>query len=218
MSVPVPVLNRIRAARILAVATLESSEQALPLAQALRAGGISGMELTLRTAAGLEAIRRIKASFPDLLIGAGTVLNAQQVAAVCGAGADFAVAPGFNPEVVKAAQSAGLPFAPGVCTPSEIEGALALGCRVLKFFPAEPSGGLKYLETIAGPYLHLGLHFIPLAGIHPGNAQAYLASPLVAAVGGSWIVPPDRLKAGDWEAIGQSAAEAGELAAGLKKG
>lgn len=212
MSVPQTLIERIREARILAVVTLESPDQAIPLAEALTAGGISGLELTLRTAAGLESISRIKASFPSLLVGAGTVLNAQQIAAVQGAGADFAVAPGFNPEVVRAAQTSGLPFVPGVSTPSEIERALAQGCRLLKFFPAEPSGGLKFLEAIAGPYLHLGIHFLPLGGIHPGNVQSYLASPIVAAVGGSWIAPPDRLKSADWDDIRLSAGEARQLA------
>ena len=208
MSFPAPMIERIRRTRILAVVTLESAEQAEPLALALRAGGITGMELTLRTSAGLESIRRIKSACPDMFVGAGTVLNEHQVAAVQGAGADFAVAPGFNPAVVKAAQSAGLPFAPGVCTPSEIEIALASGCRLLKFFPCEPSGGLSYLTSIAAPYLHLGVQFIPLGGIHPGNAQSYLASPLVAAIGGSWLAPLNDLQNGNWAGIRGFASEA----------
>lgn len=211
MSVPTPLLERVRKARILAVVTLESPDQAEPLAEALHAGGVQGIELTLRTAAGIESIRRIKQAFPQILVSAGTVLNEHQVAAVHGAGADMAVAPGFNPSVVKAAQSAGLPFAPGICTPSDIEGALALGCRLLKFFPAEPSGGLAYLTAIAGPYLHQGVQFLPLGGLHPGNARAYAASPVVAALGGSWLAPADRLKAGDWASIRQLAAEAMQL-------
>lgn len=211
MSFTPQMTERVRKTRILAVTHLESADHAEPLARALFAGGITGMELTLRTSAGLESIRRIKLACPDMLVGAGTVLNEHQVAAVHGAGADFAVAPGFNPAVVKAAQQAGLCFAPGVCTPSDIECALALGCRLLKFFPCEPSGGLPYLTSIAAPYLHLGVQFIPLGGIHPGNARSYLASPIIAALGGSWLAPVERMQAGDWESIQGFAAEARQL-------
>lgn len=212
MSFPQPLVERLQSTRILAVVTLESAEQAEPLAAALMAGGITGMQLTLRTSAAIEGLQRIKQSCPGMFVGAGTVLNEHQVAAVQGVGADFAMAPGLNPAVVRAAQAAGLPFAPGVCTPSEIECALALGCRVLQFFPCEPSGGLPYLTSICAPYLHLGVQFIPLGGLYPGNARSYLASPLVASLGASWLAPMEYLQAGDWDSVRDFAAEARLLA------
>ncbi|MDX6767249.1 MAG: bifunctional 4-hydroxy-2-oxoglutarate aldolase/2-dehydro-3-deoxy-phosphogluconate aldolase [Candidatus Methylacidiphilales bacterium] len=192
MSFPLPWIERVRKTRILAVVNPDSAAETEVLAQSLYARGITGLELTVRQASGLESIRRIKLSCPNMIVGAGTVLNEHQVAAVHGAGADFALSPGFNPAVVKAAQNAGLPFAPGVCTPSEIETASALGCRLLTFFPCDPNGGPEFLSAISGPYLHLGLHFMPRGTFPPASATAFLQMPQVAALcagpdaGGSW--------------------------------
>jgi 2-dehydro-3-deoxyphosphogluconate aldolase/(4S)-4-hydroxy-2-oxoglutarate aldolase len=140
--------------------------------------------------------------------GIGTILTVEQVAQVREAGAAFGVSPGCNPRVIRAAQEAGLDFAPGIATPTEIEVALEHGCRLLKLFPAEPMGGLPYLKSAAAPYLHLGLQFIPLGGVAPANAGAWLADPLIAAIGGSWLAPRDLIKAARWPDVTRNAAEA----------
>jgi 2-dehydro-3-deoxyphosphogluconate aldolase/(4S)-4-hydroxy-2-oxoglutarate aldolase len=170
------------------------------------------MELTLRTEAALDALASIRSAVPEMLAGVGTVLTPDQVRAVRDAGASFGVAPGLNRTVLDAARDADLPFAPGVATPSDIESALEYGCRVLKFFPAEPSGGLPYLKSMAAPYAHLGLRFIPLGGLNEDNLGEWLASPLVAAVGGSWIAPRELICTRDWTEIGGRAATAVRIA------
>jgi 2-dehydro-3-deoxyphosphogluconate aldolase/(4S)-4-hydroxy-2-oxoglutarate aldolase len=141
-------LDRVQRCGVIAVLIVDQAQDAIPLAQALLAGGIDAMELTLRTPAALDALRRIKAEVPKMLVGAGTVLTPEQVSEVAAAGADFAVSPGMNPRVVLAARELGLPFAPGIATPSDIEQAIECGCKLLKFFPAEPLGGLSYLKAI----------------------------------------------------------------------
>ncbi|NNC90752.1 MAG: bifunctional 4-hydroxy-2-oxoglutarate aldolase/2-dehydro-3-deoxy-phosphogluconate aldolase, partial [Akkermansiaceae bacterium] len=171
-----PVFEELREAGVAAVVTIEDEGQAVPLARALLAGGVRAMELTLRTPVAIEAIRNIARDVPGMLLGAGTVLTRKQVELVRESGAQFAVAPGFNPTVVRAAQTAGLPFAPGVATPSDIEAALEIGCHVLKFFPAGDLGGCRGLENMAAPYRHLGLRFIPLGGVTRDNLGEYLAS------------------------------------------
>ena len=203
-----PVIDRIRRSGVIAVLTLDDAHLAVPLARALLAGGITAMELTLRTPAALEALRAVVAEVPELLAGAGTVLNPSQVHEVAAAGAAFGVAPGTNPRVVEAARKEGLFFMPGVATPSDIELAVEFGCRALKFFPAEPCGGLSYLKSMAAPYAHLGLHFVPLGGISTANVRGYLQDPLILAVGGSWLAPRERIAARDWPGITQIAREA----------
>ena len=143
-----------------------------------------------------------------MLVGAGTVLTTEQVDAVAEAGAAFAVAPGLNPKVVERAKKHGLPFAPGVVTPTELERAVELGCRELKFFPAEPSGGVRYLRTMAAPYAHLGLQFLPLGGIDSSNMSAYLYDESVPAVGGSWLAPRKLIRNENWSAVIDHATEA----------
>ena len=170
------------------------------------------MTVVYRTAAAADVLRTLKAQRPQLLIGAGTVTNPDQARAAKECGAEFAVAPGFNPKVVAAAQEVGLPFAPGIMTPSDIEQAIGLGCRELKFFPAASSGGLPHLQSIAAPYRHLGIRFIPLGGINPQNLGTYLADPLIMAVGGSWLAPREHIEAGEWQRIRQRAEEARLLA------
>ena len=152
-----------------------------------------------------------------MIVGAGTDLWPEQVRQVAEAGAAFAVAPGMNPRVVQAAQAAGLPFMPGVVTPSDIEQALECGCRELKFFPAEPSGGLNYLKNIAAPYAHLNVRYIPLGGLSPANAGSYLEDSQVLAVGGSWIAKREMIQAGNWAAITKNAAEARALVKQFRK-
>lgn len=206
--IPDSIKTRISEAGIVAVLVIDDAANAVGLARALLAGGIGVMELTLRTDAALDSLRAIRAEAPEMLAGIGTVLTPAQVHAAKDAGAAFAVAPGFNPRVVGAARDAELPFAPGICTPSDIEGALEFGCNVLKFFPAESCGGLKRLNDMAAPYAHLGLRYIPLGGINAGNLASYVASPLVAAVGGSWLAKRETIAARGWDAIAANAREA----------
>jgi 2-dehydro-3-deoxyphosphogluconate aldolase/(4S)-4-hydroxy-2-oxoglutarate aldolase len=146
-----------------------------------------------------------------MVAGMGTVLTPEQVDQIVAAGAAFGVAPGTNPRVIRAAQASGLPFAPGIATPSDIEAALELGCRLLKLFPAEPSGGLNYLNSIAAPFAHLGVRYIPLGGVQPDNMSTYLSNPHVAAVGGSWLAPRDLIDGQNWTEITRRAREARQI-------
>jgi 2-dehydro-3-deoxyphosphogluconate aldolase / (4S)-4-hydroxy-2-oxoglutarate aldolase len=203
---PQPLIDRLRSAGIVAVTVVDAAANAVPLAQALLAGGITALELTLRTPAALDGIRAIRAEVPEMLLGAGTVLTPEQVRDCKAAGAAFAVAPGTSPSTIQAAQDCGLPFAPGVMTPSDIETALAFGCRMLKYFPAETAGGIAHLKNIAAPYAHLGMHFMPTGGITLEILQAYLSSPLIAAVGGSWLAKAEQIAAHDWSKITATAA------------
>jgi 2-dehydro-3-deoxyphosphogluconate aldolase/(4S)-4-hydroxy-2-oxoglutarate aldolase len=195
-------------AGVIAVLMIDRAEDAVPLARALFEGGIRGIELTLRSESALESLRRIRAEVPEMIIGAGTILSQKQAHEAKEAGASFGVAPGMNPRVVAEAQRLGLPFAPGVCTPTDIELALEAGCKVLKFFPSEPCGGLPYLRTIAAPFMHLGVQFIPLGGVGAANAALYLQEPSVLALGGSWLAPKNLISQGDWPEITRLASEA----------
>ena len=194
--------------KIIAVLTIDDANDAIPVAKALSAGGVSAIELTLRTPAALESIRRIRAEVPEMLVAAGTVLKPEQVDEVVKAGAHFAVSPGINPRVVKAAKDAGLFFGPGIMTPSEIEQALEFDCTLLKFFPAGTTGGLKHLNAMAAPYKHLGVKFIPLGGITCANVREILSDKLIAAVGCSWLAKPDVIKAKQFDNITALAREA----------
>ncbi|MCX6968970.1 MAG: bifunctional 4-hydroxy-2-oxoglutarate aldolase/2-dehydro-3-deoxy-phosphogluconate aldolase [Verrucomicrobia bacterium] len=193
---------------IIAVLVVDDAKDAVPLARALLAGGVNAIELTLRTPAALDALREVKAGVPEMLAGVGTILTVGQVAQVVAAGAAFGVAPGLNPRVLAAAQEAGLSFAPGILTPSDIEQAIEHDCKLLKFFPAEPSGGLAYLKSIAAPYAHLGLRFVPLGGLTAKNMASYLAEPTISALGGSWLAPRELIRAADWGKITALSAEA----------
>lgn len=208
--IPGSLATRIRNTGIVAVLVIDREGDGPPLAKALLAGGVDAMELTLRTPAALGALRSIRAEVPEMLAGAGTVLTPAQVAEVKNAGAEFAVSPGVNPRVLQAAKDAGLPFAPGIATPTDVEQALEFDCKVLKFFPAEPSGGLGYLKAVAAPYQHLGVKFLPLGGLNEKNMAAYLADPLIAAIGGSWLAPREAIRDKRWNditALAKSAVE-----------
>lgn len=200
--------KKIESAGVIAVVSLDSLDDAIPTAKALLAGGVRAIELTLRTPVALDALSLLCQEVPDLLVGAGTVLTAEQVERVHAMGAAFAVAPGVNANVIKTAQRLDLPFAPGVCSPTDIESALELGCHVLKFFPAESTGGLSYLRSAAAPYAHLGLRFIPLGGLNADNAASYLIDPMILALGGSWIAPAESILSGEWDAIADRARQA----------
>ena len=206
-------IDRILAKRIVPVVVLDHVESAEPLAEALLAGGLDIMEITFRTAAAEAAIERIAARYPEILLGAGTLLDKELVKRAKNAGAVFGLAPGFNPEIVLAAKEIGLQFSPGVMTPSEVEGALALGCRLLKFFPAEMAGGVNMLKALAGPYGHTAVRFIPTGGVSLGNLAAYLKLPVVAAIGGSWMVDKQLVNDGKWAEITRITREAIEAAA-----
>ena len=189
MNAAASVLERFAAMRVLPVIVIDDPDDAVPLARALRDGGLPCAEVTLRTLRAMDSLRRITSEVPELLVGAGTVLSPAQAAEARAAGARFAVAPGFSPAVVEYCQSVELPVFPGVCTPTEIEMALGAGLSVLKFFPAEPIGGLAFLKAIAAPYTTVS--FMPTGGIGPSNLASYLAFPRVVACGGSWMAPND---------------------------
>jgi 2-dehydro-3-deoxyphosphogluconate aldolase/(4S)-4-hydroxy-2-oxoglutarate aldolase len=198
----------IRNSGVIAVLVIEDAELAVPVARTLLEGGISAMELTLRTPAALEALKRIRSDVPQMLAGVGTILRADQVKEVAAAGAEFGVAPGYNPRVVDAAKAAGLAFAPGVATATELEWALEQGCRILKFFPAEPLGGIPYLKSMNSPYSYLDLQYVPLGGVNQDNLRAWLEQSFVIAVGGSWIANKQLIAAQDWDEIRRRAEQA----------
>ena len=205
---PPELTERIGRCGVVAVLVVDEVERAVPLARALVKGGIDVMELTLRTPAALDALRAIAAEVPEMLPGIGTILTPEQVREVAEAKAAFGVAPGLNRRVVEEAQRVGLPFAPGVATASDLEAALELGCPDVKFFPAEASGGLAYLKSMAAPYAHLGVRFIPLGGLKAENCQPYLEAPNVLAVGGSWLAPRADVQSESWQTITDRAAHA----------
>jgi len=202
---------------IVAVLVVDSAKDAVRLAETLLEGGVKSMELTLRTDVAVQALKEIKKNVPSMNAGVGTVIFKEQVAQIIEAGADFAVSPGFNPTVAEEALKMKLPFAPGVATPSDIEGAVSMGFRILKFFPAEPIGGLAYLKSMAAPYRHLGLRFVPLGGLNAGNLGSYLENPLIGAIGGSWIAPREAIREGNWEAIRMNAQEVARIAAEVRR-
>lgn len=202
------VMERVAELGVVPVIAIDKAEHALPLADALIQGGLPVVEITFRTSAAAEVIRLLAKERPALLIGAGTVLTPETVQTAVSAGATFAVAPGLNPRVVQAAQEAGLPFVPGVANPSDIEAGLDLGCKLLKFFPAEALGGTKLLEALSAPYKHTGVRFMPTGGATPANLESYLKIDTVAAVGGTWIAKKEDLSEGRWEAIAQRCRDA----------
>lgn len=201
------ITEKINHTGVIAVLVIDQLKHAVPVAKALLKGGVDAIELTLRTPVAMEAAKAIKSEIPEITLGIGTVLTTQQVTAVAGIGADFAVAPGCNRRVIAAAQEHGLSFAPGIMTPSDIEVAVEMGCRLLKYFPAESSGGMNHLKNMVAPYEYLGLKFIPLGGLSMTNAAAYLDSPLIAAIGGSWIAKQPLIQAEAWDTITQNAME-----------
>ena len=188
MSFPEAILRRLKTPGVVAGFSVEKVEHAVPLTNALLAGGIDAIELTLRTPAAMDGLKAICANVPQMLVGVGTILTPELVREVKATGADFGVAPGMNPRVVRAAHEAGLPFAPGIATPSDLEAAIELGCRFVKFFPAEATGGVSYLRSMAAPYKHFGIQYFPLGGLNAENMADYLKEPNVPAIGGSWIV------------------------------
>jgi 2-dehydro-3-deoxyphosphogluconate aldolase/(4S)-4-hydroxy-2-oxoglutarate aldolase len=199
-------IARTTALGILPVVELPSVELARPLFQALSAAGLPAAEVTLRTPAGLPSIGLLAQAYPEAFIGAGTVRSAKEAARVIDAGARFVVSPGTDPEVVQLCQDQGVLVMPGVCTPTEVMSALKAGARLLKFFPAEASGGVGFLKSLAGPFADV--QFVPTGGVNAANLAAYLALPQVAACGGSWMVAPRLLAEGDFGQVQALTAQA----------
>lgn len=192
-------VDRLSDVGIVPVIKLDKVENAEKLAKALRDGGINCAEVTFRAKGADEVIARMVKAFPDMLVGAGTVLTCEQADAAYAAGAKFCVAPGLNPKVVKHCLDSGIPFAPGLSSASEIEQALELGLDFAKFFPAEQAGGLPYIKSVCGPYT--SMRFMPTGGVTADNLNTYLAYPKIVCCGGSWIVPSKLLEAEDWAGI-----------------
>ena len=199
-------LEQLRRIRLAPVIVIDDPEHAAPLADALVEGGLPCAEVTFRTPAAAEAIRNMARAQPDMLLGAGTVLTPQQAAQARDAGARFVVSPGLNPVVVDYCLEQGIPVFPGVCTPTEIEAGLQRGLKVLKFFPAEPAGGLAYLKAISAPYSML--EFIPTGGINAEKLPAYLGFRSVVACGGSWMAPAEWIRGGEFDRIREETARA----------
>lgn len=194
---------------IIPVVVLDDAKDAEPLARALCEGGLPCAEVTFRTAAAAESIRIMSEKFPDMLVGAGTVLTPAQVDEAIACGAKFIVSPGFNPTVVKYCLDKGIPVTPGTQTPSDMEKAIEMGLDVVKFFPAEPSGGLTMIKAVAAPYV--GLRFMPTGGISAKNVREYLAYDRIIACGGSWMVRGDLVREGRFEEIKALVSEAAAI-------
>ena len=208
-------INKITETGIVPVVVLNDANDAVPLAKALKNGGINCAEVTFRTDAAEESIKRIAKEFPDMLIAAGTVLTPKQADAAMAAGASFIVSPGLNPVVVKHCIDKGYPIIPGVCTPTEVEAAMSLGLSYLKFFPAEAAGGVKMIKAMAAPYTKI--KFMPTGGVNVKNVADYLNCKAVFACGGSWMVPADKITNGEFAEIEKLATEAVALLKEIRK-
>jgi 2-dehydro-3-deoxyphosphogluconate aldolase/(4S)-4-hydroxy-2-oxoglutarate aldolase len=198
--------------RLVCVSVIDKVDDAVPLAEALLAGGLNCIEVTFRTAGAAESIARIRKALPNAVVGAGTLLTPDNVKAAVDAGAQFGVSPGLSEAVSRAAQEKKFPLFPGVITPSEIMRALELGWKHLKFFPAETFGGINALKALAGPFGHTGVKFIPTGGITAATLPNYLAMPQVAAIGGSWMAERKLVAEKDWGKITALTAEAMKVA------
>lgn len=202
-------LSILKGQPVLPVLTIERLADAVPLAKALMRGGLPAIEVTLRTRQALDAIRLIADEAPEVIVGAGTVLNALQYQEATAAGARFVVSPGATQELIDAANLSDAPFLPGVATPSEAMAMLEEGLTMMKFFPAGPAGGASYLKSLASPLPNA--MFCPTGGVSLENAESYLSLPNVVCVGGSWVAPAKLVQERDWQAIEQLAADAARL-------
>jgi 2-dehydro-3-deoxyphosphogluconate aldolase/(4S)-4-hydroxy-2-oxoglutarate aldolase len=209
---PHDALARLRGVRIVPVIVIDDPEDAVPLARALADGGLPCAEITFRTPGAGEALKRVTAEVPNVFVGAGTVLTPKQAEKARAAGAQFMVAPGFNPNVVDYCLGEGIPVYPGICTPTELEAALEKGLTTVKFFPAEPAGGLAYLKAMAAPYGDV--NFMPTGGINASNVASYLGFKRVVACGGSWMAPNDWIAAKQFDRIRDETRRATDVAHG----
>ena len=208
------ILKQIHLWGIVPVVKLDSANDALPLADALCEGGLPLAEITFRTAAARDSIAAITEAYPDMLVGAGTVLNIDQAESAVAAGAKFIVSPGFNPKVVEWCVSNGVPVTPGTSSPTDIEAALSFGLNIVKYFPAEQLGGLKMIKALSAPYV--GVKFIPTGGINSQNLADYLSSEKIWACGGSWMVDPALIASANFEEIRRRTAEAVKTMLGFR--
>jgi len=208
------IMNKIEDYGIVPVVRIEKAEDALPLGNALCEGGLPLAEITFRTAAAVEVIQTLTEQVPELIVGAGTVLTTEQAGAAIRAGASFIVSPGFNPKIVSFCHEQGVPVIPGVNSPTQIEAAMECGLRVMKFFPAEESGGAAFLKAVAAPYE--GIRFIPTGGVNAANLIAYLSLKNVIACGGSWMVKTELISAGKFEEITRLTREAVRVLLGFE--
>ncbi len=208
------ILEKLSKIGIVPVVKIDRVEDAVPLAKALCAGGLPCAEVTFRTDAAAGSIKAMTENFPQMCVGAGTVLNAAQVDAAVQAGAQFIVSPGLNPKTVKYCIEKGVPITPGTSSPSDIEQAIELGLDVVKFFPAEQSGGLAKIKAMAAPYVNM--KFMPTGGINAKNLTSYLDFNKIIACGGSWMVPGDLINAGEWDKIEQLTREAVQTMLGFE--
>jgi 2-dehydro-3-deoxyphosphogluconate aldolase/(4S)-4-hydroxy-2-oxoglutarate aldolase len=201
--------EQLKALKVIPVIAIDNAEDIIPLGNVLAENGLPAAEITFRSDAAVEAIRLLKQHQPDMLIGAGTVLNREQVIAAKEAGASFIVSPGFNPNTVRACQELEIDIVPGVNNPSAVEAALEMGLTTLKFFPAEASGGISMVKSLLAPYTDIQL--MPTGGITPNNIKDYLAVPRVIACGGTWMVDKKLVAEANWEEIGRLTREVVEL-------
>jgi len=195
------IYEKIEKFRIVPVIAIEDADSTLPLADALIEGGLPVAEITFRTEAASAVISKIAKERPEVLIGAGTILTIDNLKKAIDCGAKFGVSPGFNPKIVEESVKLNFPFSPGIMTPTDIEAAIGYGIKVLKFFPAEAAGGTKMLKSLAAPYSHLGVRFIPTGGINPEILNNYLSIPQVLAVGGTWIAKAEDINKKNWKQI-----------------
>ena len=209
------ITEQIQNLAVVPVVVLEDAEDALPLAKALCEGGLPCAEVTFRTDAAEESIKIMTEAFPDMLVGAGTVLTTEQVDQAVKAGAKFIVSPGFDPEIVDYCISKDIPVFPGCITPSEVAQAVKRGLKVIKFFPAEQFGGIAAIKALAAPYTDI--KFMPTGGIGPGNLESYLLNDKIIACGGSWMVKGNLIKEGKFDEIRILTAGAVKLASGIQK-
>ena len=200
---------------VIPVIVIDNANDAEPLAEALLKGGMDVIEVTCRTAAAPEALARIKKAFPEMMVGAGTVVTPDQAKMCIDTGVSFGLAPGLNPEIVNIFQTSETLFIPGVMTPSEIEQGLALGCKMLKFFPAGAAGGPNMLKNMAAPYASFGVKFCPTGGVSLENMNEWLALPMVSAIGGSWLATQKQIADKQWDTITSQIQAALAKAAGL---
>ena len=208
------VTERMEKTGVIPVVVIKNAEDAIPVAKALIAGGIDVMEITMRTAAGIEAIRRVAAGCPEMLVGAGTVLTPEQCRASVEAGARFIVSPGFDAEIVRWCVENGVPVFPGCVTPSEIMAAMKFGIKAVKFFPANVYGGIKAMKGLSGPFGDV--KFVPTGGVSAENLAEYLAQPFICAVGGSWLCAAGDIAAGSFDKITSLAREASDIVARVR--
>lgn len=217
MTGPNAILQQACAFRVIPVVEIDALADADALAETLLEAGLGVVEITFRTEAAADIIARIAGRHPDMLVGVGTVVSAENLDRAVQAGARFALAPGLSPRMLAAAAAAGLPYVPGAMTPSDLQAGLEHGLDTFKFFPAQPAGGIPFLRAISAPFALHGLRFIPTGGVSMANLAEWLREPAVAAVGGTWIANRAAIRGGDWAGIGRNAAAAVQAARAAKQ-